>query len=469
MGWASFREGELSLIGTSVCKGRPMCIGILHGRRNSGVRKAQRIATVRPRGYDAGTETQMKRRKSRWAWKVLLLALIGLSAFGAYSLDRMALSYLTGQRRLPGHDFSGAPIPMDGPVPGFAYLGQLALSEQPPGLRVVRPREVGRSMGLRSGDVLTDIEGKTFRDQDELYHYFLSDRTAGDRLTVTVEREGEPPRELQLVLEPFLRSPRDLGLPFMDVEMQSSSGFTLRGWFVPPPDDGDGRSGIFVHGAKSSRFQGLEAATHWYRRGYGVLMMDLSGRGASDGRYVTYSVNERLDVASMIQWLRQRPTVRADAIVVFGTSNGAASSIFAAAEDPALAALALDAPFSDLWAAAGEMLESRGVPALLRYPLSVSVWARAGIDIRHVRPIDVIAQVQAPVLFIHGDADDEVAPYHSERMARIRKDAGLPTERWLLPGGEHGFDNYPPAGIFWNRVVDFFDAALGGAPPALSL
>jgi hypothetical protein len=54
-------------------------------------------------------------------------------------------------------------------------------------------------------------------------------------------------------------------------------------------------------------------------------------------------------------------------------------------------------------------------------------------------------------------------------MAEARKKAGLPTERWLLPGGQHGFDNYPPEGIFWNRVLDFFDAALGGAPPALTL
>ena len=427
------------------------------------------IASIAHRSYDSGIERRMRRRKSRWVWKLLLLGLLVLVGVGAYSFDRMALSYLTGQRRVPGQDFSGAPLRMDGPVPGFAYLGALAPSEQPPGVRMLRPREAGRSMGLRSGDIITQVDGKAFHDGDELYRYFLSDHTAGDRLTLSVEREGESRRELQLVLEPFLRSPADLGLRFMDVEMRSGSGFTLRGWFVPPPDGGDGRVGIFVHGAKSSRFQGLEAATHWYRRGYGVLMMDLSGRGASDGDYVTYTVNERLDVATMIQWVRERPTVRADAVVVFGTSNGAAAAIFAAAQDASLAALALDAPFASLWDAAGEMLASRGAPTLVRYPLSVSVWARAGINLWGVRPLDAITQVRAPVLFIHGDADEEVPPHHSEEMARLRKQAGLPTERWLLPGGEHGFDNYPPPGIFWNRVVDFFDAALGGAPPALTL
>ncbi|HEY7699898.1 MAG TPA: CocE/NonD family hydrolase, partial [Vicinamibacteria bacterium] len=330
----------------------------------------------------------MRGRAIRWASGLLLVVFVALAGLSAYSLDRIALSYLTGPRRVPGRDFSGAPIRMDGPVPGFAFLGQLRPSEKPPGVLVVRPREAGREIGLRPGDAITEVDGQTFHDGDALQRYLLSDHTAGDRVKLTVEREGEPARELLLVLEPFLRSPADLGLPYMDVEIRSTSGYTLRGWFIPPPAGSDGRSGVFVHGAKSSRLQGLSPATHWYRRGYGLLMMDLSGRGASDGDYVTYTVNERLDVASMTKWLRERPTVRADAVVVFGTSNGASSSIFAAAEDPAIAALALDAPFSDLWAAAGEMLASRGASPWLRYPLSLFVRARAGLDLTAVRPID---------------------------------------------------------------------------------
>jgi dipeptidyl aminopeptidase/acylaminoacyl peptidase len=197
--------------------------------------------------------------------------------------------------------------------------------------------------------------------------------------------------------------------------------------------------------------------------------MDLSGRGASDGEYVTYTVNERHDVAGMVRWLRQKQGVRPDAMVVFGTSNGAAASIYAAAEDPALAALALDAPFADLWVAAGEMLGSRGVSPWLRYPLSLAVRWRAGIDLKRIRPIDAIEEIRVPILFIHGDADNQVPPYHSELLEESRRKAGLPTERWVLPGGEHGFDNYPPPGIFWNRVLDFFDSALGGPPPELTL
>jgi dipeptidyl aminopeptidase/acylaminoacyl peptidase len=337
-------------------------------------------------------------------------------------------------------------------------------------LKVRRPRETAREIGLEPGDVILSVDGKTYKDPYELYHEFLNEYSAGDVVTLEVGREGEPTRDLRLALRPFLRHPGDLGLPYEDVEISSLSGFTLRGWYVPPPERGDGRIGIFVHGAKSSRFQALDhGAKFWYRRGYGLLAMDLSGRGTSDGEYVTYSVHERLDVVSMIRWLRDRSDVDRDKVVVFGTSNGAASAIYACAEESNVRALVLDAPYSDLWKAAGEELQARGRSPWFRYPLSLAVRMRAGIDLAKVRPGDVITEIDAPVFFVHGDADRRVLPYHSEVMAEARRRAGLPVERWVLPGGEHGFDNYPPEGIFWSRILDFFDKALGGPPPDLEL
>jgi dipeptidyl aminopeptidase/acylaminoacyl peptidase len=396
----------------------------------------------------------------------MALALAGLALLVAgYFVDRMALGYLTGQRRTRGRDFLGSEVRADGAVPGFAFLGFTEASESPPGLLVRQPFESGREIGLEPGDVVTAVDGKLYRDGRELMRAFLRERAAGDVVTLTVAGgSSRPARELKLVLKPFLRHPGDLGLSYQEVEISSDSGFTLRGWYIPPPATGDGRAGVFVHGAKSSRFQGLDGALHWHRRGYGLLAMDLSGRGTSGGDYVTYTVHERKDVASMVRWLRARSDVRPDRVVVFGTSNGAAAAIYAAAADPTPPPLVLDAPFSDLWAEAAEMLRARGAPPLLRYPLGWAVRLRAGVDLRRVRPIEVVDRVKAPVLFIHGDRDREVLPYHTERLAAARRAAGLPTERWVIPGGEHGFDHYPPVEAFWGRILDFFDRALAGAP-----
>jgi hypothetical protein len=232
-------------------------------------------------------------RRAWVAWSVLVI-LVVLLGLGAYGVDRMALGFLTGPRRTPGFDFWGGPVRPDGPVPGFVFLGRLTRSEDLPGLKVVRPFEVGKEIGLEPGDVITAVGGKTFDSARELYQDFLSNYSAGDVVTLRVAREGGASRELGITLKPFLRNPGDLGLHYEDVEVRSESGFTLRGWYIPPPERGDGRVGVFVHGRWSSRFQALEeGAKFWHRRGYGLLTMDLSGHGASDGEYVTYSINER--------------------------------------------------------------------------------------------------------------------------------------------------------------------------------
>ena len=403
----------------------------------------------------------MKKRIELVAGVLVLL----LAGGASYFVDRMALGYLTGQRRIPGRDFAGGAVRAGGAAPGFAFLGPTEPSEDPPGVRVRQPFESGREIGLARGDVITSVDGKTFRDGQKLFQYFVREKNARDVVELSVRAPDGATRRVSLVLTPFLRTPKDVGLPYRDVEFRSGSGFLLRGWFIPPPEASDGRALVFVHGAKSSRLQALEqgAAENAHRRGYGILVMDLSGRGASEGKYVTYTVNEREDVKAMIRFVAQEKGVDPSRVVVFGTSNGASSVIFAAAESGTARALALDAPFSDLWAEAGEMLESRGAGSWLRYPLAWAVRLRAGVDLAAVKPIDAITRVQAPVLLIHGDKDREVRPYHTERLLEARLKAGLPTERWVISGGEHGFDNYPPAREFWDRVLDFTDRALAAA------
>ncbi len=394
----------------------------------------------------------------------VVLALVPV-AFGVRLLDRMALAYTTGLRRSadsPG--FGGVMPPADGPPPGVAFLGFSGPAEGAEGFVMRRVTAQARDAGLRDGDRVAAVDGVAYPGAREAMGGLITTRIAGETVDLTVTRNGEE-LTLPLRLSRYVRHPGDLGLPYEEVSLASGSGHTLRGWWIPPPEDSDGRAVVWVHGAHSSRYQALDhGAEFLHARGYGILTMDLSGRGSSDGEYITYTWNERHDVRSMVGYLRSRPDTDASRVVVFGTSNGAASAIYAAAALGDLPALALDAPYADLWRAAGSMLEMRGGIPALRGPLALFVRARTGLRIREVRPIEVIADIPGPVLFLHGDRDRQVPPEHSLELHEARMEAGLPSRRWILPGGEHGFDAYPLPGVFWNRIADFFDNALGGRP-----
>ena len=399
----------------------------------------------------------------------VILALVPV-AFGVRLLDRMALAYTTGLRRsVDSPGFGGVMPPADGPPPGVAFIGFSQPAEGGEGFVMRRVTAQGREAGLRNGDLVTAVDGVTYRDARAAMGGLIGTRTAGETVDLAIVRDGED-LTLPLRLSRYVRHPGDLGLPYEEVSFASGSGYTLRGWWIPPPEDSDGRAVVWVHGAHSSRYQALDhGAEFLHARGYGILTMDLSGRGSSGGEYITYTWNERHDVRSAVRYLRERPDADASRVVVFGTSNGAASAIYAAAELGDLPALALDAPYADLWRAAGSMLEMRGGVPALRGPLALFVRLRTGLRIREVRPVEVIADIPGPVLFLHGDQDRQVPPEHSLELHEARLEAGLPSRRWLLPGGEHGFDAYPTPGILWNRVADFFDRALGGRPPGREL
>lgn len=406
----------------------------------------------------------------RWLYAALALALLVPGWFGFRILDRMALAYTTGLRRTPDAPlFGGGGAPVAGPTPGTIFLGISRPAEPEPGFVLRRVSGDGRDAGFERGDRVASVDGVVWPDTRTLAGGLIRTRLAGEVVEAEVVRGGET-RTLPVTLGRFVRHPGDLGLPYDEVEFASGSGHTLRGWWIPPPETGDGRSVVWVHGAHSSRFQALDHGAELLRaRGYGILTMDLSGRGSSDGEYITYTLNERHDVEASVRYLRSLAGVAPSRVVVFGTSNGAAAAIYAAAALEDLPALALDAPYADLWRTAGSTLESRGGHPALRLPLSFFVYFRTGLSIRRIRPLEAIADIPGPVLFLHGDRDTQVPPEESLELHEARLAAGLPSLRWVLPGGEHGFDAYPPKAIFWNRIADFFDDALGSRAPGLEL
>jgi uncharacterized protein len=123
-------------------------------------------------------------------------------------------------------------------------------------------------------------------------------------------------------------TPADHGLHYRDVELETSDGVRISGWYVPS----ENRAALVLrHGAGSTRTATLDQAAVLGRHGYGLLLVDARGHGESGGRGMDLGWYGDQDVAAALGFLAARPDVDADRIGLFGLSMGGEEAIGAAA------------------------------------------------------------------------------------------------------------------------------------------
>jgi pimeloyl-ACP methyl ester carboxylesterase len=237
---------------------------------------------------------------------------------------------------------------------------------------------------------------------------------------------------------------------FEDVSFETG-GNTLRGWFSPCAN---GAAVLLLHGTDADRTQLAPVAHLLADRGYGVLLFDWPGHGASDGK-VTWGADERAALTAALDFASRASRVEGARMGVFGFSMGSMVAVQVAARDPRVAALALEGAFADF----DEELrhEFRRWGFLSQWP---AYWAAHwfGANSGAPRPIDVIADVAPrPVLVIAGTADIIVPPGQSRALFDA---AHEPKSWWLVSGATHG--HYAAAGgpAYETKLITFFDDAL---------
>lgn len=218
--------------------------------------------------------------------------------------------------------------------------------------------------------------------------------------------------------------PRALGLQVEDVAFRSrEDGLTLRGWLLPATDRAGGtpsdRLIMIVHGRNGVRDDAgiglLPIARALIGAGYNVLLFDLRGHGESEGERFSLGWYERRDLKGALDWAEGRGFSR---IGIYGFSMGGATALLTAAEDPRIAAVAVDSAYTDL----GELLavqipKQSGLPPVFTPGVIVAVRLLYGADAGAVRPDRAITQLGVrPLLILHGEMDGLVPVDNARRL-----------------------------------------------------
>ena len=241
----------------------------------------------------------------------------------------------------------------------------------------------------------------------------------------------------------------NLGTAYEDVSFRTSDGLVLEGWYVPSRN---GAAVIAFPGRNGPQKQTRFLTRH----GYGVLLFDRRGEGASDGDGNLFGWGGDKDILAAIEFLKSRPEVDPDRIAGIGLSVGAELMLQTASESDELAAVVSDGAGTRWFAE--EMEEFHGVNKLLGIPLLAMKTAAVAVFSNTAPPpklTDLVPRIEQPVLFIY--APDGGVETMSPEYFRLAK---APKSIWAIPGVGHmgGFDAHPKE--YERRVVAFLDHAL---------
>lgn len=220
------------------------------------------------------------------------------------------------------------------------------------------------------------------------------------------------------------------GLAAADVTLRAAPDQLVRGNWL----EGRGRGAVLLlHGIRADRRQMAARARFLQRQGYGVMLIDLPGQGASTASAVTFGLREASGVRAALEEIRRRaPGQR---IGVIGVSLGAASLVLCR-DCGRVHAVVLESMYPTIEEAVADRLRMRlgtaGGP--LSHLLLAQLPLRLGIAAHELRPIARVREVGAPLLIASGSEDRHTTLPETERLFAT---AAAPKHLWVVQGAAH--------------------------------
>jgi fermentation-respiration switch protein FrsA (DUF1100 family) len=218
----------------------------------------------------------------------------------------------------------------------------------------------------------------------------------------------------------IVQTPAEIGLPFEDIQFNSSDGVGLHGWLVPasPPT----RLLLFCHGNAGNISHRLDNIRLLHQSGISVLIFDYRGYGRSQGRISEEGFYLDSEAAHQVaaKWVEQHKAK----LVIFGRSLGGIAAVHLGANG----------------ASDGLILES--------------TFTNMGAMARALNAVGEIGRVKVPILFVHGDKD-RIVPIRLGQ--KLYEAASHPKEFYTIAGAGHN-DTYVVGGKeYFDKIKVFLE------------
>ena len=243
-------------------------------------------------------------------------------------------------------------------------------------------------------------------------------------------------------------------LPHTEVSIRSFDGLKLCGTYYEfqkgAPID------ILFHGYHGSAEQDLSGGVYRCQRlGHNVLIVDHRAAGKSEGRVITFGVNESRDAVAWVHYVIEN--IDPDAkILLGGISMGAATVMMASAMDlpKNVVGTVADCGYTSARDIIKKVIREMHLPADLLYPfvrLGARLYGRFDPDANS--PITSMPSCRVPVIFFHGDTDAFVPMSMSEENFTA---CAAPKHLVITPGAGHGLCFPIDVDTYVREIEEFF-------------
>ncbi len=249
-------------------------------------------------------------------------------------------------------------------------------------------------------------------------------------------------------------------LPHTEVSIRSFDGLKLCGTYYEfqkgAPID------ILFHGYHGSAEQDLSGGVYRCQRlGHNVLIVDHRAAGKSEGRVITFGVNESRDAVAWVHYVIENIDPNAK-ILLGGISMGAATVMMASAMDlpKNVVGTVADCGYTSARDIIKKVIREMHLPADLLYPfvrLGARLYGRFDPDANS--PITSMPSCRVPVIFFHGDTDAFVPQSMSEENFAA---CAAPKHLVITPGAGHGLCFPVDVDTYVKEISEFFAPYLEG-------
>jgi fermentation-respiration switch protein FrsA (DUF1100 family) len=240
--------------------------------------------------------------------------------------------------------------------------------------------------------------------------------------------------EPKLAFFPFAgesETPRDFGIAFDAVTIETSDGERLRAWAMRAPEPR--ARVVYFHGNGGNLSNWAPILATIARRGYSVFAVDYRGYGLSTGTPSERGLYRDVDATVARAWTE---TDAKAPLIYWGRSLGGAMAAYGATVR-APDGIIIEAGFPSARAAV------RSSPPLAVLSLFASYRFPAG---------EFLNRARVPVLQLHGDRDS-IIPFALGR--ELHESLTVPKRFVTIAGGDHNDAAAPDAAAYWSAIDQF--------------